>query len=124
MVKLIFDSILQHIMQQKLLHYLRSTSLERALLCLIAFVILLSSCIINTISIFEQHAMAQSKTIGPQGQNQTGQIISNKILEVRLLADSLGNKLNKTAAILQVTSKLPQVRNVSSSNLISHALHG
>ena len=77
--------------------FLQSTSLERALLCLIAFVILLSSCIINTISIFEQHAMAQSKTIGPQGQNQTGQIISNKILEVRLLADSLGNKLNKTA---------------------------
>lgn len=115
-------------MQQKLLHYIDSRSLTNVLLCSIVFVVLLSCCIINTsISIFEQQAMAQTKTTtstSHQGQNQTGQIISNKILEVRLLADNLANRLNKTATILQVTSKLPQVSNVSSANLISHVLHG
>lgn len=112
-------------MQQKLLHYFFRSTSSGVLLCSIVFIVLLSSCIINRTIIFEQKAVAQAKTISPQDQNQTRKsIISNKILEVRLLADSLGNRLNKTASILQVTSKLPQVRNISSSNLISHALHG
>ena len=112
-------------MQQKLLHYFFRSTSSGVLLCSIVFIVLLSSCIINSTIIFEQKAVAQAKTISPQDQNQTRKsIISNKILEVRLLADSLGNRLNKTASILQVTSKLPQVRNLSSSNLISHALHG
>jgi hypothetical protein len=111
--------------QQMLLHYFFRSTSSAVLLCSIVFIVLLCDCIINSIVIFEQKAVAQAKTISPQDQNQTRQsIISNKILEVRLFADSLGNRLNKTASILQVTSKLPQVRNVSSSNLISYALHG
>jgi hypothetical protein len=34
------------------------------------------------------------------------------------LADNLGNRLNKIAAVLQLASKLPQVRNVSSARSV------
>jgi Cache domain len=108
-------------MLQKLLNQ----SLIKVSLCSIVSIALLSNGVVNSAVMFKQQAIAQTKTnIGVQGQNQTGQIISNKILEVRLLADTLGNRLNKSAAVLQVTSKLPQVTNVSSANSISHELHG
>lgn len=65
-----------------------------------------------------------SSSSSPTSQNQTKQIIANDKLIVRLLADSLANRLNKTAAILEVTSLLPQVRNVPYANSISPAFHG
>ena len=49
---------------------------------------------------------------------------SDKTVELRLLADSLSERLNKTAAILEVTSKLPEVKSAPYSNLISPKLHG
>lgn len=57
-------------------------------------------------------------------QNQSKQILSKDNLTVRLLADSLTNRLNKTAAILEVTSLLPQVRNATYANSISPTYHG
>jgi C4-dicarboxylate-specific signal transduction histidine kinase len=57
-------------------------------------------------------------------QNQTKQIMVNDMLTTRLLADTLANRLNKTAAILEVTSLLPQVRNAPYANSISPILHG
>jgi hypothetical protein len=60
----------------------------------------------------------------PSSQIQTKQIMSNDKLIVSLLADSLANRLNKTAAILEVTSLLPQVRNAPYVNSISAAFHG
>ena len=50
---------------------------------------------------------------------------NNRNLEINLLADSLQNRLNKSVAILEVTSKLPQVMNFSSySNSFNPSLHG
>ena len=50
---------------------------------------------------------------------------NNGNLEINLLADSLQNRLNKSVAILEVTSKLPQVMNFSSySNSFNPSLHG
>src|SRR5919202_4216683 len=50
--------------------------------------------------------------------------LGSKILNIRLLADNLSNRLNKSAAILETTSKLPEVRNVSFASSINNTLHG
>jgi flagellar basal body-associated protein FliL len=49
---------------------------------------------------------------------------SDKTIELRLLADILSERLNKSAAILELTSKLPEVKSAPYSNLISPKLHG
>jgi hypothetical protein len=49
---------------------------------------------------------------------------NTRSFEINLLADSLQNRLNKSAAILEVTSKLPQVMNFSYSNSFNPSLHG
>jgi hypothetical protein len=41
---------------------------------------------------------------------------SDKITELKLLADSLSDRLNKSAAILEITSKLPEVKSAPNSN--------
>lgn len=66
--------------------------------------------------------------------NNTGSAIQNKTAEsiipadrsliVKLLADNLENRINKTAAILEITGELPQVKNVSYASSISSELHG
>ena len=51
----------------------------------------------------------------------------DKALTVSLLADNLENRLNKSAAILEITSKLPEVKNptyASSLNQTLRTLHG
>jgi hypothetical protein len=40
------------------------------------------------------------------------------------LADSLEDRINKSAAILEITCELPQLKNVSYANSISPELHG
>jgi Cache domain len=69
-----------------------------------------------------------------QVSNNTGGVIHNKTSEsnipadrsllVKLLADNLENKLNKSAAILEITGGLPQVKNTSYASSISSELHG
>jgi hypothetical protein len=71
---------------------------------------------------------------GGQVLNNTGSAIQNKTAEspipanrsllVKLLADNLENRLNKSAAILEITGELPQVKNVSYASSISSELHG
>ncbi len=70
--------------------------------------------------------MSSSSSSSPtsHSQNQTKQIIANDMLTTSLLADTLANRLNKTAAILEVTSLLPQVRNSPYANSISPTFHG
>jgi hypothetical protein len=63
-----------------------------------------------------------------QPNNNTTTILgfpsSDKITELKLLADSLSDTLYKSAAILELTSKLPEVKSAPYSNLISPKLHG
>ena len=65
-----------------------------------------------------------SSSVNLASQNQTKQIVSNDTITIKLLADSLGNRLNQTAAILEVTSFLPQVKNVSYAKFINPIYHG
>jgi hypothetical protein len=55
-------------------------------------------------------------------QNETAE--STTPLIVKVLADNLENRLNKSAVILEITGELPQVKNVSYANSISSELHG
>jgi hypothetical protein len=51
----------------------------------------------------------------------------DKAMTVSLLADNLENRLNKSVAILEITSKLPEVKNptyASSLNQTLRTLHG
>src|SRR5919202_6103794 len=50
--------------------------------------------------------------------------LDSKILNIKLLANNLENRLNKSAAILEMTSKLPEVRKVSFASSINNTLHG
>lgn len=63
-------------------------------------------------------------------ENQSSPSLSNnatlgsKVLNIKLLANNLENRLNKSAAILEITSKLPEVRKVSFASSINNTLHG
>ena len=50
--------------------------------------------------------------------------MDSKILNIKLLANNLENRLNKSAAILEITSKLPEVGKVSFATSINNTLHG
>ena len=49
--------------------------------------------------------------------------IQNNILFTNILAKNLENHIQKAGAILEVTSKLPQVRNVSNAHLLNQTLN-
>ncbi|HET6799615.1 MAG TPA: cache domain-containing protein [Nitrososphaeraceae archaeon] len=62
--------------------------------------------------------------LGVQNQTKAKMTITDRSLVVKLLAESLESRINKSAAVLEVTSKLPQIRSVSYANFISPELHG
>ena len=74
------------------------------------------------------------ETARAQVFNNTGSGIQNKTAEstipadrsllVKLLANNLENRLNKSAAILEIIGELPQVKNASYASSISSELHG
>ena len=79
----------------------------------------------------EQINHNQSLSSSSQQQDQQTLISSSsskdRALIVSLLADNLENRLNKSAAILEITSKLPEVKNLtyaSSLNQTLRTLHG
>ena len=69
------------------------------------------------------------ETASAQVFNNTGSRIQNTTAEsntpadrgllVKLLADNLENRLNKSAAILEITGELPQVKNASYASSIN-----
>ena len=65
-----------------------------------------------------------SKSKGIQIQTITTIPVTNGNQIAKLLANSLENTLNKSATILEITSKLPEVKSVSYATSISPKLHG
>jgi hypothetical protein len=98
-------------------------------LCLLTIFIILS---LDICTVYLQDKFFEPAST--QGFNNTGSVIQNKTakstipadrcLMVKLLADNLENTLNKSAAILEITGELPQVKNVSYASSISSELHG
>ena len=93
------------------------------LILLTMFIILLLD--VRTVNLqdkFFEPASAQGFNNTSGIQNETAE--STTPLIVKLLADNLENRLNKSAAILEIAGELPQVKNLSYSNSISSELHG
>src|SRR5215204_2098122 len=93
------------------------------LILLTMFIILLLD--VRTVNLqdkFFEPANAQGFNNTSGIQNETAE--STTPLIVKVLADNLENRLNKSAVILEITGELPQVKNVSYANLISSELHG
>jgi hypothetical protein len=67
-------------------------------------------------------AAAYSDTINNVAADDS-KIIQNRILFTNLLAKNLENHIQKAGAILEITSKLPQVRNVPYAHLLNQTLN-
>ena len=98
-------------------------------LCLLTIFILLSFDFgtVNLADRFFEPSSAQVfNNTGGVIQNKTSEptITTDRSLLVKLIADDLENRLNKSAAILEITGELPQVKNTSYATLISSELHG
>ena len=98
-------------------------------LCLLTIFIILSLDIgtVNIQDMFFETASTQVFNNTESGiQNKTAEstIPADRSLLIKLLADDLENRLNKSAAILEITGELPQVKNVSYASSISSKLHG
>jgi Cache domain len=98
---------------------------------LLTIFIIILSLEIGTVNLqdkFFEPASAQGFNNTRSGiQNETAEsttIPADRSLMVKLLADNLENRLNKSAAILEITGELPQVKNVSYASSISSELHG
>lgn len=61
---------------------------------------------------------------GIQSDARESTILGDRSLIVKLLAEDLGNRLKKSAAILEITGELSQIKNVSYASSISSELHG
>src|ERR671914_2357349 len=96
------------------------------LLCLLTISIILSIDIINSSSnTLVESANAQITLDSIRDlQNGTAESTVYRSLMVKLLADNLEDRLNKSAAILEITSRLPELKNVSYANSIDPTLHG
>jgi hypothetical protein len=70
------------------------------------------------------HLTVTNSSSSPSPLSSSNQTLSDKRVELKLLADSLGNRLNNSAAILEITSNLSQVKSVSYANSINPKLHG
>ena len=88
--------------------------------------IILSIDIINSSSnTLVESANAQSTLDSIRGlQNGTAENTVDRSLIVKLLAHNLEDRLNKSAAILEITSRLPELKNVSYANSIDSTLNG
>src|SRR5215218_330618 len=95
-------------------------------LCLLTISIILSIDIINSSSnTLVDSANAQITLDSIRGlQNGTAQSTVDISLIAKLLAHNLEDRLNKSAAILEITSRLPELKNVSYVNSIDPTLHG
>jgi hypothetical protein len=77
----------------------------------VAFMSTISPCYINGVT--------NKASITTNNNNiATNNLITN------ILAKNLENHLQKAVAILEITSKLPQIRNVSYAHLLNQTLHG
>ena len=107
------------------------TGLSLVIILSLLTIFIILSLDIGTVNLqdkFFEPASAQGFNNTRSGiQNETAEsttIPADRSLMVKLLADNLENRLNKSAAILEITGELPQVKNVSYASSISSELHG
>ena len=75
--------------------------------------------ITSTFAIQIQLAYTQVNVNNTTDSNNT----QNNVLITKILAKNLENRLQKAGAILEITSKLPQVKNISFAHLLNQTLN-
>jgi Cache domain len=95
------------------------------------FLVSVIALIVKPVNLSNEQSYHNLPLSSSQQQDQQSIVSSSgskdKTLTVSLLADNLENRLNKSAAILEITSKLPEVKNLSyasSLNQTLRTLHG
>ena len=94
------------------------------------FLVSVIALIVKPVNLSNEQSYHNLSLSSSQQQDQQSIISSSskdKTLTISLLADNLENRLNKSAAILEITSKLPEVKNLSyasSLNQTLRTLHG
>ena len=96
------------------------------------FLVSVIALIVKPVNLSNEQSYHNQSLLSSSSQQQDQQTLissssKDKALTVSLLADNLENRLNKSAAILEITSKLPEVKNptyASSLNQTLRTLHG
>ena len=111
----------------KLVVFIRALVITLSLLT-ISIILLLDIGTVNLQDKFFEPANAQGLNNITRSEIQNGTaesaMTTDRSILVKLLAENLENRLNKSAAILEITGELPQVKNVSYASSISSELHG
>ena|GEM_PF-1025042 len=93
----------------------------------ILFILLSYICVINLHDIFFNHVSAQEGVKINKNTTDTNNTQNNISLITKILANNLEHHIQKAGAILEITSKLPQVRNLPYAHLLNltlTTLHG
>src|SRR5918912_169547 len=95
------------------------------------FVVRVIALIVKPVNLSNEQSYHNQALLSSSQQHDQQTLISgsskDKSLTVSLLTENLENRLNKSAAILEITSKLPEVKNptyASSLNQTLRTLHG
>jgi hypothetical protein len=81
-------------------------------------------CLVNVATTTVTKPMTLAIAQGSQNQTHYQTTSNNKAPIISLLANNLANRLNKSAAILEITSKLPEVKNHAYASSLNQTLHG
>ena len=81
-------------------------------------------CLVNvaTTTVMKPMTVRIAQSRQNQTHNQTTN--NNNAPLISILANNLANRLNKSAAILQITSNLPEVKNHTYASFLKQSLHG
>jgi hypothetical protein len=98
---------------------IKSILLTIVVIALSAVLIIISINLFSADNVAAQQMQLQQQLSSPLSVNN-----NNSIIIAKLLADNLGNQLNKSAAIMEFTGTLPEVKKVPFADSINSTLHG
>ena len=90
----------------------------------LAIYIVVALCLVNVATTTIMNPMMLGFAQGRQNQTHNQTTDNNNTPLISLLANNLANRLNKSAAILQITSNLPEVKNHTYVSFLNQSLHG
>jgi Cache domain len=90
----------------------------------LAVYIVVTLCLINVATTTVMNPMTLAIAQGRQNQTHNQTTNNNNAPLISLLANNLANRLNNSAAILQITSNLPEVKNHTYTSFLKQSLHG
>ena len=90
----------------------------------LAVYIVVTLCLVNVATTTVMNPMMLGFAQSRQNQTHNQTTNNNNAPLISILANNLANRLNKSAAILQITSNLPEVKNHTYASFLKQSLHG